>query len=80
MVSSENYCIDQKSWNQLILILKKDFSEIQSQFMFDMLDLEESGSLDILDFLNITEALKLQYDLRNATTSIENTKIGVIAR
>ena len=75
-----NYCIDEESWNQLILLLKKDFTKTQSQFMFDMLDWEDKGYLDVLDFLNITEALTLHYKVRNMASSIENTRYGVYAR
>jgi hypothetical protein len=48
--------------------------------MFDMLDWEDKGYLDVLDFLNITEALTLHYNVRNMASSIENTRYGVIAR
>ena len=75
-----NYSIDETAWNLLILLLKKDFTKIQSQFMFDMLDWEDKGYLDILDFLNITEALDLRYSVRNMATSIENSRYGAIAR
>ncbi|KAL5256035.1 hypothetical protein ACHWQZ_G011297 [Mnemiopsis leidyi] len=75
-----NYFIDEESWNQLILLLKKDFTKTQSQFMFDMLDWEDKGYLDVLDFLNITEALTLHYNVRNMATSIENSRYGALAR
>ena len=77
---SGHYILDEKSWNKLILLLKKDFTQIQSQFMFDMLDWEKKGYLDVLDFLNITDALKLQYNFKNVATSIENTRFGVFSR
>ena len=48
--------------------------------MFDMLDWEDKGYLDVLDFLDITEALTLRYNVRNMASSIENTKYGAIAR
>ena len=35
---------------------------------------------DVLDFLNIAEALKLHYTLKDADTAIENTEIGQFAR
>ena len=75
-----NYVIDEESWNQLILLLKKDFTKTQSQFMFDILDWEDKGHLDVLDFLNITEALTLHYNVRNMASSIENSRYGDIAR
>lgn len=48
--------------------------------MFQMLDWEQKGQLDVLDFLNIAEALKLHYTLKDADTAIENTEIGQFAR
>ena len=78
--ASENYYIKEHSWNELILLLKKDFTKLQSHFMFQMLDWEQKGQLDVLDFLNIAEALKLHYTLKDADTAIENTEIGQFAR
>ena len=48
--------------------------------MFQMLDWEQKNYLDVLDFLYITEALKLHYTLKDADTAIENTEIGQFAR
>ncbi|KAL5256032.1 hypothetical protein ACHWQZ_G011296 [Mnemiopsis leidyi] len=76
----QNYYIKEHSWNELILLLKKDFTKLQSHFMFQMLDWEQKGQLDVLDFLNIAEALKLHYTLKDADTAIENTEIGQFAR
>jgi len=72
--------IEETAWNELILLLKKDFTKLQSHFMFQMLDYEQKGQLDVLDFLNITEALKMHYTLKDADTAIENTEIGQFAR
>ena len=74
-----NTQIKEGAWNELILLLKKDFTKLQSQFMFDMLDWEQKGYLDVLDFLNITEALKLNYKLKDTSHAIENTRIGRFA-
>ena len=78
--SSGQYKIEEKSWNLVILLLKKDYTRIQSQFMFNLLDWEEKGYLDVLDFLNITEAMQLNYNVLNLTDSFGNIKYGAIAR
>lgn len=80
VISPGQYKIEEKSWNLLILLLKKDYTRTQSQFMFNLLDWEEKGYLDVLDFLNITEAMKLNYNVRNLTDSFGNIKYGAIAR
>lgn len=72
--------ISEATWNELILLLKPNSNKIQSHFMFNMLDYSQNSQLDVLDFLNITEALKMHYSLKDADTAIENTEIGQFCR
>eukprot|EP00116_Pleurobrachia_bachei_P000954 sb/3461216/ len=64
LIDLGDYQIKEDSWNKLILLLKKDFTRVQSRFMFQLLDWEDKKYLDVLDFLHITELLKLDLKLR----------------
>ena len=75
-----DYQIKEDNWNKLILLLKKDFTRVQSRFMFQLLDWEDKKYLDVLDFLHITELLKLDLKLRGQNLDFHQSSWVKFAR
>eukprot|EP00117_Sycon_ciliatum_P045095 scpid7900/ scgid3483/ len=68
-----NGYITEDRWCKVVHHLRSDMDRLKAKFVFDLLDFEQKGCLDVLDFLNISELFNInikQLDLEEIQTPI----------